>query len=155
MLIFLELRTLKGKNLTKTNLFNTYWDGKTKTSDKSKVRFYAFGPLIIWLKVGISNQDRIIVSLMYELSLPGPDRIQLLLYIYSVLFLPVMTCWFVYKILSSTGASTWCMTFKGFNLSFSPNIPFCLSHLSWESLPQTSEFPWVQSFLWLQRALGG
>lgn len=39
-------------------------------------------------------------------------------------------------------------------LSFSSNIPFWLSHLFCEILPQTPEFPWVQSFLWFQKRPG-
>lgn len=152
MLIFLELRTFKDKNLDKTYLSNILlgWENQ----NKSKGRFYALCPLIFWLKIDISDQDRVIVTLMYELSLPDPDRVHclntFLLYIYSVLF-PLLIC---AQDPLNHQASTWYEIFKMFNLSFSPNIPFYLSHLSWESLPQTSEFPWVQSFLWLQRALG-
>lgn len=65
----------------------------------------------------------------------------LLLYIYSLLFLPVMTCWFVYKILSRMGASTWCTTFKGFNSIFLLTfLSVCLIYLE-SPCPRHQSFP--------------
>lgn len=156
MLIFLELRTFKDKNLDTTYLSTILlgWENQ----NKSKGRFYAFCSLIFWLKVDISDQDRIIVTLIYELSLPDADRVQLYEYLLIVYILCSFSTSHDLLICAQDPlnhqASTWYKIFKMFNLFFSPNIPFYLSHLSWESLLQTSEFPWDHSFLWLQRVLG-